>query len=183
MINNQIHIIENFLSIEECNFILNKCKEELTLTNAKVKSGYSKWRKSSIGRIDKINNINEKLIDLLKVLYNINGIEVSGLGPFQFTEYKVGEYFNWHSDRDGDDIYKDRFVTSIILLNDDYIGGILEIQDINGSKIPTNQKMGNLYIFDSGLMHRVTPVEMGIRYSLVNWISVIKTNNTNKSII
>ena len=35
MIDN-IDIFENFLSVEECNFILNKCKENLTLANAEV---------------------------------------------------------------------------------------------------------------------------------------------------
>jgi predicted 2-oxoglutarate/Fe(II)-dependent dioxygenase YbiX len=180
--NNHIKIIENFLSTDECNYILSKCKKELELSEAKVTNGNNKIRKSSVGWIDEINCVNEKLTDLLKTSYNINGIEVTGLGSFQFTEYKVGEYFDWHIDRVGE-IYKDRFVSTVILLNDNYNGGVLEILDNNGNKIPTNQKVGNLYIFDSGLRHRVTSVELGTRYSLVNWVSIVKTNLTKKNLI
>ena len=181
-----IHTFENFLTAEECDYILTKYKNELELSPAQTTNGYthsySKGRKSSIGWINEINNINERLTNLLKITYDIYGIEVTKLGPFQFTEYKVGEYFNWHFDRDSE-LYIDRFVSTVILLNDNYNGGVLEMQDMNGETLSTNKKMGNLYIFDSGLMHRVTPVEDGIRYSLVNWVSVVKTNKNKKSII
>ena len=180
--NNHIEVIENFLSKDECEFILNKCKEELKLSTAKVTNGNYKSRKSSVGWIDNLNVVNKRLSDVLKKSYDINGMEVTGLGPFQFTEYKIGEYFDWHSDRSGE-IYRDRFASTVILLNDDYSGGILEIRDINGNVIPTNQKIGNLYVFDSGLRHRVTPVESGTRYSLVNWISVIKTDTKKQNLI
>jgi len=180
--NNLIKVVENFLTDEECDYILNKYKNELKLSEAQVTNGNYKSRKSSVGWIDNLNDVNERLTDLLKKSYNINGMEVTGLGLFQFTEYKVGEYFDWHTDRIGE-IYRDRFVSTVILLNDNYSGGVLEILDINGNQIPTNQKVGNLYIFDSGLRHRVTPVETGTRYSLVNWISLVKTNPIKQNII
>lgn len=180
--NNHIKVIENFLSIDECDYILSKYTQELELLIAKVTNGNSKSRKSSVGWINKLNGIDERLSDLLKTSYDINGMEVTGLGPFQFTEYKVGEYFDWHSDRSSE-IFRDRFVSTIILLNDNYSGGILEIQDINSNLIPINQRVGNLYVFDSGLRHRVTPVEEGVRYSLVNWISIVKTNSSKQNLI
>jgi PKHD-type hydroxylase len=141
-----------------------------------------KIRKSSIGWISDLGFLNERLSNKLRETFNINGMEVTGLGDFQFTEYKIGEYFDWHSDRSSE-IYRDRFASTVILLNDDYRGGILEIRDINGNLIPTSQKMGNLYVFDSGLRHRVTPVEVGTRYSLVNWISLLKNNSKKQNII
>jgi predicted 2-oxoglutarate/Fe(II)-dependent dioxygenase YbiX len=177
-----IDIFENFLSTEECDNILNKCKEELILSEAQVANGDYKSRKSSVGWIDELNGVNNRLTNLLKTTYNISGMEVTGLGPFQFTEYKVGEYFDWHSDRSGE-IYRDRFVSTVILLNDNYEGGILEIRDINDNLIPAIKKMGNLYVFDSGLRHRVTPVEVGTRYSLVNWISLVKVDSKKQNIL
>jgi predicted 2-oxoglutarate/Fe(II)-dependent dioxygenase YbiX len=180
--NNHIKVIENFLSKDECEFILFKYKNELKLSSAQTSKGIDKNRKSSVGWIDELNGINERLTDLLKTSYDINGMEVTGLGPFQFTEYKVGEYFDWHTDRGGE-IYRDRFVSTVIQLNDNYSGGVLEIKDVQNNLIPIKQKAGNLYVFESGLKHRVTPVEDGIRYSLVNWISLVKTDSNKQNIL
>lgn len=180
--NNHIEVIENFLSKDECNHILSQCKKELKLSIAETAKGIVKDRKSLVGWIEDLNEVNEKLISILKYSYDINGMEVTGLGPFQFTEYKVGDYFNWHTDRK-EDIYQDRFTSTVIQLNDDYNGGLLEIKDKKGNLIPLEQKMGSLYVFDSGLKHRVTPVLNGIRYSLVNWVSLVKTNPKKQSLI
>ena len=177
-----IKTFENFLSQEECDFILNKYKNELILSEAQVANGDYKSRKSSVGWIDELNGVNNRLTDLLKTSYNIRGIEVTGLGPFQFTEYKVGEYFDWHSDRSRE-YYRDRFVSMVIQLNDNYSGGIFEIKDIKNNLIPIKQNAGNLFMFDSGLKHRVTPVMGGIRYSLVNWVSLVKTDSKKQNLL
>ena len=187
MIDN-INIFENFLSTEECGNILNKCKEELTLSDAKVYNNNSNTlqtkttRKSSIGWISDLGFLNKRLTNKLRETFNINGMEVTGLGDFQFTEYKVGEYFDWHSDRSRE-YYRDRFVSMVIQLNDNYSGGIFEIKDIKNNLIPIKQNAGNLFMFDSGLKHRVTLVETGIRYSLVNWVSTVKNDETKQNII
>jgi predicted 2-oxoglutarate/Fe(II)-dependent dioxygenase YbiX len=77
----------------------------------------------------------------------------------------------------------DRFTSTVIQLNDDYTGGVLEIKNPKGELVPINNKVGTLYIFDSNLRHRVTPVEDGVRYSLVNWVSIIKTNSSQQNLI
>lgn len=187
MIDN-INIFENFLSPEECDFLLNKCKEELTLSNAKVYGDDSNTthkktnRKSSIGWISDLEFLNERLTNKLRETFNINGMEVTGLKPFQFTEYKEGEYFDWHTDSTGT-IYRDRFTSIVIQLNDSYNGGILEIKNIKGEFVPIENKIGTLYIFNSRLLHRVTPVVDGVRYSLVNWVSLVKTNSTKQNLL
>lgn len=181
MIDN-IDIFENFLSVEECNFILNKCKEDLTLSNAEVYGNNDKLRKSSVGWISDLGFLNDRLINKLKETFNINGMEVTGLGDYQFTEYKEGEYFDWHTDSTTT-IYRDRFTSIVIQLNDTYEGGVLEIKNIKGELVPIENKIGTLYIFNSRLLHRVTPVVDGIRYSLVNWISLVKTNSTKQNLL
>jgi Rps23 Pro-64 3,4-dihydroxylase Tpa1-like proline 4-hydroxylase len=187
MIDN-IDIFENFLSPEECGFILNKCKEELILSDAQVyvKESNSrvtaKTRKSSIGWISDLGFLNERLTNILKETFNINGMEVTNLGDFQFTEYKEGDEYNWHTDGDNT-IFRDRFTSIVIQLNDGYNGGVLEIKNIKGELVPIENKIGTLYIFDSRLLHRVTPVETNVRYSLVNWISLVKTDLKKQNII
>jgi predicted 2-oxoglutarate/Fe(II)-dependent dioxygenase YbiX len=180
--NNPVEVIENFLSKDECNFILKRCKEELDLFTAIVNSGNPNVRKSSIAWIDDLGDVNERLKNILKSRFNFEGAEVTGLESFQFTEYKVGEFYEWHTDRNST-IDRKRFVSTVIQLNDDYGGGLLEIKDRMGNLIPINQKLGNLYIFDSGLVHRVTPVNVNARYSLVNWVSLVKTNVKKQNII
>jgi PKHD-type hydroxylase len=181
MIDN-IDIFKNFLSTEECDFILNKCKEELTLSDAEVYGNNDKLRKSSVGWISNLEFLNDRLTNKLRETFNINGMEVTGLGDYQFTEYKVGEYFDWHTDS-STTIYRDRFTSIVIQLNDTYEGGILEIKNIKGELVPIENKIGTLYIFNSRLVHRVTPVIDGVRYSLVNWVSLIKTNPTKQNLL
>ena len=181
MIDN-IDIFENFLSPEECNFVLNKCKSELTLSNAKVYGDDTTFRKSSIGRIDNLGFVNERLTNKLKEVFKINGMEVTGLGYFQFTEYKEGEYYNWHTDS-SDAIHRDRFISIVIQLNDTYEGGVLEIKNLKGELVSIENKIGTLYIFNSRLLHRVTSVSNGVRYSLVNWVSLVKTDSKKQNLI
>jgi predicted 2-oxoglutarate/Fe(II)-dependent dioxygenase YbiX len=68
-------------------------------------------------------------------------------------------------------------------LNDEYTGGSLEIKNSNDELIPFINKKGSLYIFNSALMHRVTEIESGVRYSLSNWFSLVKTNKTKQNLI
>lgn len=182
MENNEIKVIENFLTNEECSSILNICKKNVNLNIASVIGGDSKDRKSSVGWIYDLGYLNERLKNILKDSYFFNGMEVTGLGPFQFTEYKTGEFYDWHTDRDST-TFMDRFTSTVIQLNDNYSGGVLEIKNSKGELVPIDNKVGSLYIFDSNLRHRVTPVDNGTRYSLVNWVSIIKTNSSQQNLI
>lgn len=185
--NDNVHIFENFLSSQECNLILNKCKTELTLDRALTSGGdvsgiNTHIRKSSIAWVRELDFLNERLILKLKNSFNIAGMEAVGLGKFQFTEYKVGEYYNWHIDTintkpDG------RFASAVLLLNDEYSGGKLEIKNTNNELIPLIYNIGTLFIFKSDLLHRVTPVEKGVRYSLVNWVSLVKTDSKKQNLL
>ena len=180
--NNEIRVVENFLTRDECFQILKKCKEDISLSVAGTIGGDPNERKSSVGWVNDLGDVNQKLKDILKDSFIINGMEVTGLGPFQFTEYKVGEFYGWHTDRDST-TFMDRFTSTVIQLNDDYTGGVLEIKNPKGELVPVENKIGTLYIFDSNLRHRVTPVEDGVRYSLVNWVSIIKTNSSQQNLI
>lgn len=180
-----IDIFKNFLTVEECDFILNKCKAELTLSDGEVYNInlHAKTnRKSSVGWVTDLGFLNERLTKKLRETFNINGMEVTGLGPFQFTEYKEGEYFDWHTDSTNV-VYRDRFTSIVIQLNDTYEGGELQIKNLKGELVPIENKIGTLYIFNSRLLHRVTPILSGVRYSLVNWISLVRTDSAKQNLI
>jgi len=85
----------------------------------------------------------------------------------QYTEYYASEKgkYDWHIDI-GNGSMSMRKISAVLLLNDDYEGGKLQIKDI-GDNLEGNK--GDLYIFPSYLLHRVTPVLKGTRRSLVVW--------------
>ena len=100
---------------------------------------------------------------------------------FKFAEYKIGDYFDWHTDNSKS--YTTGVITTVIQLNDDYTGGYFEIKDSDDKSIPIQNKKGSLYIFNSGLLHRVTKIESGLRYSLSNWFSLVKSNKNKQNLI
>lgn len=91
------------------------------------------------------------------------------LDGLQFTEYN-SEYkghYNYHSD-----LIKNptaRKLSCVVQLSDenDYTGGEFELFGLTG--VPKNR--GTIIFFPSFLVHKVSPVTSGIRYSLVSWIA------------
>ena len=104
----------------------------------------------------------------------------------QFTEYKVGQYYDWHCDsyeepydepNNKNSHGKLRKLSMTISLTDpdEYEGGDLEFDFRNtdeGSQPRICEEVrqkGSVIVFPSFVWHRVTPVTKGIRHSLVCW--------------
>ena len=114
----------------------------------------------------------------------------------QFTEYEPGGHYQWHTDGQCDhnairlwqetDLPKNlretkdvqllgtvRKISVSVILNDDYEGGDLEFLVINHKgeleRTKITPAVGSAIIFPSYIMHRVTPVTKGTRYSVVAW--------------
>lgn len=171
----KIITIENFLSKQECSDILTQCLSELVLKPGEIVSDKKNARKSNVAWIDDLGDVNTKLKNVLIDMIKINGFNVSKLNKFQFTEYKDNGFYEWHIDRTID--YPNRFYSSVIQLNNEYEGAELEVVE---SKIHYTLKkgVGNLFLFPSEYLHRVTPITSGIRYSLVNWVELEKLNKS-----
>lgn len=179
----KILLVKNFLTKEVCDEILSRCKNDLELAPAEIFGGLiTKKRKSSVAFIDNIEEIDEKLKTFLEETIVLKGYSVTGLGPYQFTEYKEHEFYDWHTDS-GNEVYKDRFCSIVIQLNDGYDEGFLQLKDDHDNIIQMERGVGNLYLFYSNIMHRVIPVKNGIRYSLVNWVSLEPLKNYTKTLI
>lgn len=65
----------------------------------------------------------------------------------------------------------------------DYGGGELLCKDLNDNIMTLEKKTGNMHIFSSSLLHKVSNVTNGVRYSLVTWLSLEKIENFKKSLI
>jgi len=186
-------IIPNFLTKSECQQILEFSLENLKLGPAEIISINADRvdknnRKSNITFFPYYKKFPFLLEKTTKLLYD--NINVKGFGlnykhsEFQFTEYNVGHFFNWHKDVYEDKITEfDRYCSIVIQLNDEYENGNLEIQPTNDEIIILEKGIGNLIIFLSDIQHRVTTITNGNRYTLVNWVGLEKEINNKKTIL
>lgn len=87
----------------------------------------------------------------------------------QLVRYRVGAHFQtWHSDA-GADRQGERLISASVELSEagDYAGGVLEIVPVLG--MPRTLPRGGARLFQSRMLHRVTPVTSGVRDALVAW--------------
>ena len=192
-------IIPNFFTKEECDLLLNFSLENFTLEPSEVMKNekdkrdehtISKQRKSSQKFYPYYNDypfLLEKINNLVNTHIQVKGHDLDyKREPFQFTEYKIGDYFNWHTDSDyksKDLTIASRYCSLVIQLNDEYEGGTLEVKMSEDETIIVEKGVGNLIIFLSELKHRVVPVTNGTRYTLVNWISIKPKENYKKTLL
>jgi predicted 2-oxoglutarate/Fe(II)-dependent dioxygenase YbiX len=154
-----------------------------------VKTYNNKGRKSHIAwhqYYETFPFLYEKLSKILIDEISVKGFDLDYLAsPFQFTEYKVGDYFHWHRDAVGDIVtQEERYCSMVIQLNNDYDGGNLELKLPHDNTHLTFEKgIGNLIIFLSNIEHRVTDVTEGNRYTLVNWVGLKQINNFKKTLL
>lgn len=66
-----------------------------------------------------------------------------------------------------------RRLSFTILLNnkEDFKGGEFEVYEGKNGIIVKEQEIGNILVFPSYVMHKVSPVTKGERYSLVGWVT------------
>ena len=106
----------------------------------------------------------------------------------QFTQYKKGQYYDWHCDswdgaynnpKDPNSHGKIRKLSSTLLVSDskNFKGGELEFDFRNKDPNKKSQpqictevcEKGDIVFFPSFVWHRVRPVKSGTRHSIVNW--------------
>jgi PKHD-type hydroxylase len=88
---------------------------------------------------------------------------------FQLTRYQVGDYIDWHPDCGEAGAATRKLAVSIQLSDSaEYVGGDLEFS--GGGTDAHVRDQGSIIIFPAFLMHRVTPVTQGTRWSLVTWL-------------
>ena len=186
--------IQNFLSKEECNEILNFSLKELKLVPSKLASTHmddnidTNVRKSNqvfYPYYEKFPFLLEKMTKLLNEHIFVKGFDLDYKdSQFQFTEYYPGGHFKWHKDVNGKQITEhDRYCSLVIQLNDEYEEGELEIKGEQNETLTIEKGVGNLILFLSNIDHRVTPVKSGIRYTLVNWVKLKKSTEYKKTIL
>ena len=111
--------------------------------------------------------------------------QLQGCQPPQFLRYGEGDYFRPHADHEseGADYVTERQVSAIVFLNSEsedavpgsYSGGALTffglMDDPRGDALgfPLLGEEGLLVAFPADLVHSVSPVTRGERYTVVSW--------------
>jgi|TARA_R110000787_G_scaffold44781_1_gene109621 PKHD-type hydroxylase len=151
-------------------------------------------------KVSWINNtsISHKLNDMMTIANHSAGwlYDITSHEHHQFTKYEPNDHYSWHYDGSGCHFSKRSFtfgvpnsltetanpscintvrkISASVLLNDDYSGGefdSIHLEDGIAVKKEIKPKTGDAIFFPSHIQHRVRPVRVGTRYSLVCWFA------------
>ena len=145
-------------SKEECDDIINIHK----VNSQKWKNNDREYKSFSII----LNGETEWIFSKMKNFFE----EESGLlmetikNEVHFHVFETNDWFGVHNDA-----RNNRLFSLGVLLNDDFDGGEFNLYS-QGEEIVLEKKVGNTYIFDAAISHEVTPIQYGIRYSLIWFI-------------
>tara|TARA_X000001036_G_scaffold68944_1_gene60109 strand:+ start:5562 stop:6221 length:660 start_codon:yes stop_codon:yes gene_type:complete len=138
--------------------------------------------------------------EMMKVANHMAGwnMDITTQEQLQFTKYEGEGKYDWHVDGYSDQIANRRFgfdspknlretnaanlidttrkLSCSVLLNDDFSGGefdtaFVDTDPLELKKQEIKPKQGDMIIFPSYTPHRVRPVRVGTRYSLVLWFA------------
>ena len=166
----------NGFSKEECENIklLSKSFESNEATTFNVE-GKTDFRKSKVRWIE-LTEDTRWIFDRLETYVTeannaLFKVDLTGFTEaLQYTEYEgKGTHYGYHLDI-GPGKHK-RKLSIVVQLSDpnDYEGGDLMIH--NGQEQYPDKSQGTVIVFPSILLHKVTPLISGNRYSIVSWVS------------
>lgn len=176
----RIYTVDNFLSKEECNHLINIGIKNLT------RAGVVGEQQISSGRTNYHSWINleydNNVINIIRKISELIQIDKDNLEQIQFLSYENGQKYNPHYDAfelDCDKHLKNggqRMVTALIYLNEVEEGGETEFPNLN---IKSTPKLGKLLVFcntiknsDSKHMdsiHAALPVTKGRKFAINLW--------------
>jgi predicted 2-oxoglutarate/Fe(II)-dependent dioxygenase YbiX len=155
------NLIENFLTIEECNFIINQYK----LNSQPVFNSTNVIERRCMF-VESIEfNIKDKIINKLNEL-NIFDKQYTNIQYFVFNSYESENELELHTD--SSEVARGATITIIVQLNENYDGGDF-YYSLNDEETILAKKRGSIFIFDSNILHGVKKMTNGERYSLNCW--------------
>lgn len=125
---------------------------------------------------DWVKRVHDRLLDWMPRLRDRFGLSIDTCQEPQFLAYSPGHFHRPHRDRGTDardpESVRRRKVSAVVFLNPgEYEGGSLALHELGvpGSRLEIRGKPGGLVAFHSLLLHEVTPVTVGERYSIACW--------------
>ena len=177
------HFIKEFLSVNECNELINKGlntnlesmksskfingklvqEEELDEKINKRKGSYIEGEELNE---DTFKKLTSKLITLTNELKIFNGISYVDVSKYSFNLYNEGDFLYWH--KDNHEILFGATLTIIIQLNEDYIGGDI-LYEVDNKEYRLPKSRGSIFLLDPNINHSISEVKKGTRFSINAW--------------
>jgi PKHD-type hydroxylase len=165
---------DNAFTPEECDKIIaigqQKIPEKgVAMNNDKIRDSQISWLYAS----DEMDWAYKRLTDIVQ---NLNSqyfkFDIFGfIEGMQFTRYDApGGKYGFHKDKMLDGLIRKLSLVVQLSEPEDYKGGDLCLQIAEEPEAMSKQR-GRLVLFPSYVLHEVTPVTDGTRYSLVSWIT------------
>jgi PKHD-type hydroxylase len=173
IINNRYWLYESAISKKQCELILEEANwnlkhmaEFMESHDSKVNDAIRKTTVTFAPYYSPVGCImSTHLLEINKHQWNY---DISGIQEIQIGHYEEGGHYDWHPDTmTPDENNMQRKLSAVLMLSDpnDYEGGLLEIKDAELPKL----KQGSIVVFPSPLIHRVTKVTKGNRFTAVAW--------------
>lgn len=181
-VNETFAFVENAFSEDECKEVIRLGTEVFTPTRATVfgdKPINDSVRRSNVSWLEQNNSecewLYRKCTDLITgINEQFFQFDLIALEQLQFAHYDdsdgEGGMYDKHCDYGYDSAVGRKLSFSVQLSNENsYEGGDLLLY--NSSKpIQPSRKQGTINFFPGFMLHEVTPVTLGTRYSLVGWV-------------
>ena len=171
MLNTFLKVYEKAIPKEYCDLIIKEAKWDKAFkaevnrihqpeldTKARVTDIYWEELLSPVGCI-----IQSYMVDA----NNIWNYDIRRLENVQMSKYETGGHYDWHMDSKIPVNNEQRKLSIVLLLNDNFEGGSLELETNRGESVLKSQ--GDIVVFPSFLNHKVNPVLEGTRYTAVSW--------------
>lgn len=166
-------------SKEQCNWVIN-LKNKINPLPALVggETDQDSFKKDirdaqiyAIPLDDSTEPLYRKIMLISQVVNKDYRFDIDGIPhPLQLIHYKDGGHYSWHCDNNFMKFNR-RKISVVVTLSDPstFEGGDL-ILNTDGRKFTMDKEQGMVVTFPSFILHKVTPVTKGERWSLVSWI-------------
>lgn len=173
-----LHLVPNALTTAECDALIALAASH-QLKDAGLVGGTTAHsiRRADLAWLDDIPEAAWVMDRMMRMVSQANhqafGFDITDFGESpQVARYDAARegHFDWHSDIGAGPWAARRKLTIVVQLSDPsgYTGGGLELRpDSNIRNAPRDR--GTAILFPSFVLHRVTPVTAGIRWSLTLW--------------
>ena len=174
---NSINFVNDFFIDKVNNYIKTQSLIKGTLDSPNsddVRNSQIHWMTDEKYKDDLMPLYNDLTTKIRQVNNNQWKLVIDGWEPFQYTEYDESYkgYYDWHIDyllKKPDEFISRKLSFSLgISDKDDYEGGDLVLKTAKDENI-YKLDMGEIVIFPSWTLHKVTPVTKGKRRVIVGW--------------
>lgn len=173
-----LHLVPDALTPAECDALIALVQDH-PLKDAGLVGGTKAHsiRRADIAWLDDLPEASWVMERMMRMVSQANhqafGFDITDFGESpQVARYDATRegHFDWHSDIGAGNWAAKRKLTIVIQLTapNDYTGGALELQPDSNLRIAP-RTLGTAILFPSFVLHRVTPVTTGTRWSLTLW--------------